>query len=343
ANETMVSDLLAGAGYNCGYVGKWHMGNDASPGHGYDYTYTLPAGESGYQNPRIARNGEIVEESGYLPDLLTKGATGFLDWQTPEKRFFLAVNYLSPHTPYEGHPETFYDRYAQVNFETIGHRPPAPNALRDKEMLGDIVGNLRKCAAGVSALDAQIPILRAKLREKKLRRNTLVIFTSDNGMLLGRHGFWGSGLGSDPINMYDEVMKPPMIWVWPGEIPVEATRPELVSFYDVVPSLLHAAQVPVPETANLCGRSYLSIAMGGQWKDEEDWPVYLYGHYRNTRMARDRRYKMVLRDGGQGPSELYDLNEDLPERRNQYENPQYVAVRNRLTAHLDEWRQRYSS
>ena len=44
ASEVMISDLLAKAGYNCGYVGKWHMGNDRQPGHGYKYTYTMSGG-----------------------------------------------------------------------------------------------------------------------------------------------------------------------------------------------------------------------------------------------------------------------------------------------------------
>ena len=143
--------------------------------------------------------------------------------------------------------------------------------------------------------------------------------------------------------MFDESMKVPLIWIWPGEIPVEASRPELVSTYDVVPSLLHAAKVGPPASANFCGRSYVSIAMGGQWEDEEDWPVYLYGHSGSTQMARDRRYKMIRRNLGEGPNELYDLTEDPAERRNRYDDPQYILVKNRLTTHLEEWRQQYGS
>ncbi|MCP5116967.1 MAG: sulfatase-like hydrolase/transferase [bacterium] len=341
ANETMVSDLLAGAGYNCGYVGKWHMGSDARPGHGYEFTYTLPAGDAAYQDPLMSRNGEEVRESGYVSTLMTKAACEFLEGQSADKRFFLSVNYLNPSRPYEGHPRKFYDQYSGVNFETLGFRTAARNGLRDKQMLEDTVGNLRRYAASVSAMDAEIPVLLEKLREKQLRRNTLLVFTSDNGNLLGRHGLWGAGLASDPANMYDEVMKVPMIWVWPGKVPVEATRPELVSFYDVMPSLLQAAKVTPPDADYFCGRSYLSIAMGGQWKGEEDWPVYLYGEYRDSLMARDRRYKMIVRNQGEGPNELYDLNEDPGELRNRYDNPQYVQVRNRLTEHLDAWSQQY--
>ena len=73
--------------------------------------------------------------------------------------------------------------------------------------------------------------------------NTLVLFTGDNGYLLGRHGLWSKGLASDPINMYEEVMRVPIIWSWPGKIPTDAMAPELVSFYDVLPTLCEAAGV----------------------------------------------------------------------------------------------------
>ena len=97
--------------------------------------------------------------------------------------------------------------------------------MREKNLLQDTVGNLRKCAASTTALDDQIPVLLQKLRQRGLADNTLVIFTGDNGFLLGRHGLWSKGLASDPINMFEEVMQVPMLMHWPGKIPVQATRP----------------------------------------------------------------------------------------------------------------------
>ena len=79
--------------------------------------------------------------------------------------------------------------------------------------------NLRKCAASVTALDDQIPLLQRKLISKGVWENTIVIFSGDNGFLLGRHGLWSKGHASNPINMYDEVMAVPMLWQWPGRIP----------------------------------------------------------------------------------------------------------------------------
>jgi hypothetical protein len=60
-------------------------------------------------------------------------------------------------------------------------------------------------------------------------------------------------------------------------------------------------------------------------------------------MARDKRYKLVLRDQGKGPGELYDLSVDPRERTNQYENPQFLTVRTSLAADLSKWKQSYSA
>ncbi len=341
--EAMLSDILSAQGYRCGYAGKWHMGNDQKPGHNYSFTYTMLGGSSRYQNPTLSLNGNLVEETGYLTELTTRRGVEFLDQQAPGRPFFLVASYFNPHTPYDGHPQKYYDLYANTRFDTIGWEPPAPNALREKEMLKDIVGNLRKCAASVTALDDQIPVLLKKLDERGLRDDTLVIFTGDNGFLLGRHGLWSKGLASNPINMYDEVMQVPMLWNWPGKIPVEATRPELVGFYDLLPSICDVTGSPLPVGGNLCGRSYAALATGRSLPRNQPWPTVVFGHFRNTEMARDHRFKLVLRNNGQGPNELYDLRADAREKTNQYENPQYLTVRDRLRSQLDAWRARYST
>lgn len=339
--EVMISDILAGQGYNCGYVGKWHMGNDATPQHGYKSWYTMAGGA--YTNPRISRNGTVAEEQGYTAELFTRAAVDFIGQQKADQPFFLTVSHFNPHVPYDGHPQKYYDMYAKTPFDTIGWEPAAPNALREKEYLKDPVANIRRCAAAVTALDDQIPPILEKLDKSGLRDNTLVIFTGDNGFLLGRHGLWSKGHASNPINMYEEVVATPMIWNWLGKVPPEAVRPELVSFYDVLPTLCDAADAPVPSDRRLCGRSYLPLAFGQALPKKQVWRNLVFGHFRNTEMARDARYKVVLRNDGSGPNELFDTREDPRERVNQYNNPAFVTVRERLTRELATWRKQYSS
>lgn len=341
AQEIMISDLLAGAGYRCGYVGKWHMGNDEKPGHGYQFTYTLLAART-HQDPVMSLNGEKIQEKGYLAELLTRRAGEFIDQQKPGQPFFLVVSHLNPHLPYTGHPQKYYDMYATAKFESFGYEPVAPNALREKELMRDLVGNIRKCAASVTALDDQVGALVRKIDEKGLRDDTIIIFTGDNGFLLGRHGLFSKGLASDPINMYEEVMQVPMIWSWYGKIPAEATRSELISFYDFLPTVCEAAGV-TPPARNLCGRSYLPLATHKPLPAKHPWPAVAFGYFRNTQMARDGRYKLIIRNQGEGPNELYDLRTDPREKVNQYENPEFITVRDRLRRELDGWLKKYSS
>jgi arylsulfatase A-like enzyme len=340
AQEIMISDLLAQAGYQCGFVGKWHMGNDERPGRGFSYTHTLGPTRA-YQDPVMFRAGERVEEKGYLTEITTRSACDFIDRQVKDKPFFLTASYLNPHTPYSGHPQKYLDLYKDTTFDSFGVLPAAPNALREKNLLNDTLGNLRRCAASVTALDDQIPVLRRKLAEKGMTDNTLIIFTGDNGFLLGRHGLWSKGHASDPINMYEESIGVPMIWSWPGRIPVEAVRPELVSFYDFLPTVCELTGLAAPNR-NLCGRSYLPLVLNRPLPRREPWRNTVYGHMRNTEMARDARYKLVLRNEGAGPNEFFDLRKDPRERLNQYENPEYITVRDAMAADLAAWRRRTS-
>jgi len=341
--QVMLSDLLAQAGYDCGYIGKWHMGNDEKPGHGYRYTYTFRGGSTSYQDPTMYRNGEAIKEKGYLADLITKNACQFLDEQKTGKPFLLVVSHFNPHTPYTGHPQKYYDMYADTKFETFGQEPVAANALREKEYLKDTVVNIRKCAAATTALDDQVPPLLNKLRERGLWDKTLILFAGDNGYLLGRHGLWSKGLASNPINMYDEVVKVPLIMSWPGRIPTDAVAPEMVSFYDVMPTLCEAAGVTPPAGHTLCGRSFLRIARREKPAKNERWRNIVFGEFRNTEMARDTRYKVVVRNGGSGPNEMFDLYHDPREKNNVWDNPQFVSVRDALVKELAAWRQKTST
>ncbi len=340
ANEIMISDLLAQGGYRCGYVGKWHMGNDEKPGHGF--SYTAIAGGKGYQDPTLSVNGSGVNEKGYLAEVLTRHACSFIDQQQKGTPFFLTVGHANPHVPYEGHPGKYYEMYKGSKFESFGIQPAAAHALLGKEYLEDPVANMRRCAAAVTALDDQIPALQKKLLEKGFFENTIFIFTSGNGILLGRHGLWSNGHASDPINMFDEVVGVPMIWQWPGRVPTHSGRPELVSAYDFLPTICDAAGVKPPANRNLCGRSYLLPVTNRPLPKKQSWQNVVFGQFRYTDMVRDNYYKLVLRHDGQGPNELYDMRKDPRERVNQYENASFVTVRDSLAKQLTAWRQKYA-
>lgn len=336
-NEVMLSDVLAGLGYECGFVGEWNLGDDRAPQHGFKYWYTID-GLGVYQDPHMNGNGQSVSEKGYLTDLITAKAGEFCDKQTSGKPFFLMVRYLNPHPPYDGHPARYYDMYAKAEFDSIGWEPASPNLLRGKEYFQNPVASLRKAAAGITALDDQIPLLLAKLQQRGLRDDTAIVITSSNGHFLGRHGLWTGGRSSEPISMYDDVVLAPMIWHWLGHVPAQNVRPEVVSAYDFLPTVCGLLDVPTPEGRNLCGRSYHLPLTNKPWPKKMSWRRITFGNYRNTEMARDERYKLVLRNNGNGPNEFFDLSVDPRERENQYESPKYLDARDWMRKAIEGWR-----
>jgi arylsulfatase A-like enzyme len=129
-----------------------------------------------------------------------------------------------------------------------------------------------------------------------------------------------------------------MIWHWLGRVPPQSVRPELVSSYDFLPTLCELLELALPANRNLCGRSYLSLALNRPLPKKSPWRTVVFGHYRNTEMARDGRYKLVLRNEGNGPNDLFDLADDPREKVNQYENPKYLLQRGELDRAIQQWR-----
>jgi arylsulfatase A-like enzyme len=288
--------------------------------------------------------GEITVEKllggiGYACGATASGAeaTAFLDAQSSAKPFFLTAGFA----PYAILPDA--GPYAQAKLDTFAQEPPARNATRGKEMLGtNLLTNLRRVAAATTALDVEIGALVAKITQKKLLDNTLIIFTSPCGSLFGRHGLWGSGDASDPVNMYQEVIAPPLVWIWAGHVVPLATRPETVSAYDLLPTISDITPAELPER-NLCGRSYLALASGKPLPKKQPWRTTVFAQYLDTSMARNDRYKLIVRNEGKGPGELYDEKVDPRERVNQYDNPQFMTVKAALLADLLKWKQKYSA
>jgi arylsulfatase A-like enzyme len=287
--------------------------------------------------------GPLLSGLGYATHTADASeAPPFLDGQAPGKPFFLTVACAGLQPPYEGVARKYLDIYAGVNFDSLNlDRAPAANARQGKDMFTDVVASFRKVAAAVTALDDELAAIVAKVSQKRLLDNTLFVFTGTCGSLYGRHGLWGAGATSQPVNMYNEVMATPMIWSWPGRVPAQAVRPEMVSTYDFVPTLAELVSA-TPPAGNLCGRSYLPLATGKPLPKKQPWRTTVFGHYENTDMARIERYKLIMRDEGKGPGELYDLVADPGEKTNQYSNPQFLTVHNSLAQSLAGWKQRYS-
>jgi arylsulfatase A-like enzyme len=251
--------------------------------------------------------------------------------------WFLVVSHFNPHTPYEGHPQRYLDLYRDANFTTFGIEPKAPNALREANFMNDPIPALRKAAASTTALDNQIPPLLDALERSDQRKNTLILFLGDNGFLYGRHGAWSKGWAKNPIVMYEEVIRIPMIFNFQGVLRPGRVLNQFASFVDVMPTLLDAAGLSskLPDR-NLPGHS-LWPALAGK---KQKWDNTAYFNFRYTDAIRDERYKLVLRNGN-GPDELFDLKTDPREKQDRIDDPKLRGVKERLGRKLERWMKRY--
>jgi arylsulfatase A-like enzyme len=260
----------------------------------------------------------------------------FLGSAAPGKPFFFTAGFTKLQAPYDAVSQKYRDLYRDVKFEGYAADPPNPAARAGKEMLKDIVGNVRRFAAGVSELDDAVGAALVKMRQRGLVDNTLIVFTSTCGSLLGRHGLWDSGDASEPVNMFDEVIATPMLWSWAGRVPAIAMQTELIGSYDFAPTLCEA--IGVAPSEGWCGKSYLNMVTGKPFPKRTHWRAAVCGAYKDTEMARVERYKWIVRNQGKGPNELYDLTADAHERTNQADNDQFNSIKTSLSAEIAKWK-----
>jgi len=292
--------------------------------------------------PDVATLEKLMGGVGYECQSVTGAAEGakFLDSQSAAKPFLLIVTLEEFIAPYAAGSK-YLDRYSAAKFETFTQIPPAANIARDKEMLGgNLLPSLRRAAAAVTALDSEAGTLIAKVSQKRLQDNTLIVFTSPTGSLLGRHGLWGGGDASDPINFFEEVIATPMIWTWPARVAPLAVRPELMSALDLVPTVCDLTPAELPN-GDFAGRSYLLPVTNKPLPKKQPWRQTTFATHADAGVARDDRYKLVLRNEGKGPNELYDIRTDPRETVNQVDNPQFLSVKTQLSGELTRWRQKY--
>ncbi len=328
-------DLLAQTGTR--FLNHYACSGEAEPARAALMTGRTPM--------QFKETGEVTLEKlmggiGYACGSTNGGAAAlqFLNGQGAGKPFFLTAGFA----PFASLPSDA-GAYAQAKLDTFEQEAAAKNAARGKEMMGaGLLLNLRKVASATTSLDAEVGSLIAKLTQKKLLGNTLIVFTSPCGSLFGRHGLWASGEGSEPVNLYEEVVAAPMLWSWQGHVPPLAVRPEVVSAYDLVPTICDITPAELPDR-NLCGRSYLALVTGKPLPKKQPWRTTIFAQCRDTAMARSDRYKVIVRNEGKGPGELYDDKVDARERVNQYDNPQFMTIRSSHSAELAKWKRMYSA
>ncbi len=194
---------------------------------------------------------------------------------------------------------------AAIDFQT---RPRPPAAYDARRMVAAYY-------AQIEHVDAEVGRILDALERTGQREDTLVIFMSDHGEMLGDHGLRIKG-----CRFYEGLVHVPLIVSWPGQLRAGLRSAALVELLDLAPTLLEATGLPIP--AHMQGRSLLPLLTGQAEPDrhrEYHDALALPGGSRAT-MLRDERHKLVVYHG-QRLGELYDLRDDPDEFSNLWDDP----------------------
>lgn len=284
-----------------------------------------------------------------------------------DKPFFILMSVFDPHNPYEGYPvemaklidaNKIRDPITQA---PMGGEPAAIGHERRRSYLGEFsefsAEELKKMRrdylASIALFDLEVGRVLGALEEKGIADNTLVVFTSDHGDMLGDHRLFVKG-----AFFYDPSVRVPLIIRWPGRLPNGKRVAELVQLQDLAATVLCAAGLASDDARQSMPDSHdlLALANGKVEKIRD----YVTCTYRNTglfntgmypdppiyaTMIRDKRYKVNVYlnpDGSKEPIEgqLFDMLNDKNEMNNLWDSPNHRDVRLKLTDMLLEWETR---
>ncbi len=333
--------LLVQAGYTAGLCGKWHLGGNMKPQEGFSYWITKPHGSSaGFYDQQVIEHGTIRKEPKYLTELWTDHAVQFIQ-QNREQPFFLFLAYNGPYGLGRAMREPIRNRHAefykQQQLPSFPRTEPQPWNYNYGSWIGDLQ-IIRKYAAEISGIDDGVGRVMETLDKLGLTENTLVIFTADQGLAGGHAGYWGMGDHTRPLTAFDWTMTIPLIFHQPGRIRAGARVSQMVSNYDLFPTILTqlglADRIPQSKQSShrLPGRDFSPLLRG----KKIDWEDIHFYEFENVRAVRTNRWKYIERVH-QSPNELYDVTADPDEHHNLYGQPEYAATVAELRTRLHKF------
>jgi arylsulfatase A-like enzyme len=324
--DVTVTELLKKAGYRTGLFGKWSLGGIGTTGYplrkGFDEWFGFFSQTHAHnyypehllENERefLLRGNMGTKRTEYAHDLFTERALGFLDKQPAGRPFFLHVCYTIPHANNEMGRDTGNGMDVPSDAPYTARDWPQPE---------------KNFAAMITRMDRDVGRLMAQLKKMGADRNTLVLFTSDNGPHKeGGHSpdfFRSSGpLRGIKRDLTDGGIRVPMIARWPDRVKAGAVSDQVWAFWDFLPTACELAGVAAP--AGIDGISMAPALTGRPQRSHEYlyWEFHERGFDQGVRMGNWKG----IRKGRREPIELYDVVSDLGETRNvAAQRPEVVA------------------
>ena len=326
--ERTIADMLKGKGYVTSCIGKWHLGHlpEFLPtSNGFDSYFGIPysndmdgvKGKDGnldrawrqkdYSpwNVPLMRNEEIIERPADQTTLIeryTDEAVEFIR-SSRDKPFFLYLPHTMPHVPLFV-SEEFYVEDVQEAYK-----------------------------ATIEQIDSAIGRVLGAIKDAGVDRNTLVVFTSDNGPWLDKkhHAGCALPLRDGKFSTYEGGMREPCIMRWPAKIPAGRVCSELCGTIDLLPTFARLAGAEIPADRVIDGRDIWPLMEG---RPGAGSPHEAYFYYRGNNLEAVRSGKWKLRRVKKN-TELYDLEADVSEKINLADkHPEIVK---RLAALMEEF------
>ena len=332
SEDVTVAELLKSVGYQTGGIGKWAMGGVETSGfplkNGFDFWMGyLDQGQAhNYYPPHLWRNRDKYPLAGnvlsdhpqargrvskkrvtWSHSVMTRQAFDFIK-ENQENPFLLHMHWTIPHANNDG---------GRVTGD--GMEVPDYGKYQDRDWPNTAKGQ----AAMITWMDADVGRLLDLLKELKLDRKTLVIFTSDNGPHSEgghKHEFFNANgpLRGFKRDLYEGGIRVPTIAWWPGVVKAGTVCAEPLAFWDFLPTACELAGAKAP--GGIDGLSFVDALRGDEQKSHD----YLFWRFGNKAALRKGKWKAVRVDPKKA-TELYDLEKDLGEENNlAKEHPEVV-------------------
>lgn len=357
ANIPLMGTIFQHFGFRTAYTGKWHLDGTGYFGNGiaeggfepdrwYDgKRYVEEIGPGMFEVYRDARTADELRKGGFREESMwghrvADRAVDFLN-TVGDEPFVLAVSFDEPHHPCVAPPE-YWEKFSEEDI------PRSPNYYASLEGKPELQQIQRQQVTGPkefhhlpkpenfygcnSYIDREIGRVIDAVKQTH-GEDTMIIYTSDHGDMMGSHGLWYKG----PI-MYEEITNVPFI-VWMPGGPSGAVSHSLVSHLDIIPTMLELSGIEIPES--LHGTSLVPILKDPQAKARDQVMINfhrfsinfdIFGAFYPIRCMVDDHYKLSINLFD--TDELYDLSSDPHEMKNLIDDPDHAENRNRLHDNL---------
>lgn len=324
-SEVVISELMKKQGYSTGYIGKWHLsGNrknpvDAKSRRGWDF-WAVRNCSHAHSSPEYWLNDakEPIRVPGWEPDVQTDLAVEFIK-KNKQAPFCLFLSFGPPHNPYRA-PSKYVEMYKGKILKT---RPNVPEK-NTKSLL--------QYYAMTTSLDSCMGRINDALDNAGISKDTIVVFTSDHGDMLGSQGH---SLKQRP---WEESINIPLILRYPRRVKAEQRRDWIVSSVDVMPTLLGLCDIPIP--SQLQGLDYSATFVGKS--DTERDAAFLFNVHNGGGPGTDwrgiRTKEWTYAHHFSGDWVMYDLKNDPYQLKNLVDDPKFAAKKKELHKQLEAMR-----